>query len=163
MCRLRRQQARPGGVWRLGEVVANIKCRKFWQWRAVGQNGIVLDEVLHRRRNKKAAKRLLFRLMKRHGFVPKHFRTDRLRCYNAAKHEIALGFKHRSHKGLNNRAINSHLSFRKRERAIQGFRSPRGSQRFMSIHSDTRDCLSVPTRRRSVLGSGYHCLGTFDA
>ena len=160
---LRRRQLQPGDIWHFDEVVVKIKGRKFWLWRAVDQNGIVLDEILQRRRDKTAAKRLLYRLMKRHGFVPKRFVTDKLRSYGAAKREIAPGVEHRSHKGLNNRAENSHLPFRKRERAMQGYRSPGNLQRFVSIHSAIRNCFSVPARRRSALTIRYHRLEAFDA
>lgn len=92
------------------------------------------DEILQSKRNTQAARRLLQRLMKQHG----------------------------SHKGLNNRAENSHLPFRKRERAMQGYRSPGSLQRFISIHSAIRNCFSVPARRRSALTIRYHRLETFD-
>ena len=160
---LRRQQPQSGDIWHLDEVVVTIKSRKLWLWRAVDQNGIVLDEILQRRRNKTAAKCLLFRLMKKQGRVPKRFITDKLRSYDAAKREIAPGVQHRSHKGLNNRAENSHLPFRKRERAMQGYRSPESLQRFVSIHSAIRNCFSVPARRRSALTIRYHRLEAFDA
>ena len=136
---LRRRQSQPGDIWHLDEVVVKIKGRKFWLWRAVDQNGVVLDEILQRRRDKKAAKRLLYRLMKKQGRTPKRFITDKLRSYGAAKREIAPGVEHRSHKGLNNRAENSHLPFRKRERAMQGYRSPGSLQRFLSIRSAIRN------------------------
>lgn len=112
---LRRRQPQPGDIWHLDEVVVTIKGRKFWLWRAVDQNGLVLDEILQTRRNTRAAKRLLLRLMKNHSCTPKRFITDKLRSYGAAKREIAPGVEHRSHKGLNNRAENSHLPFRKRD------------------------------------------------
>ncbi len=160
---LRRQQPRPGDVWHLDEVVVTIKGKKFWLWRAVDQNGVVLDEILQRRRDKKAAKRLLHRLMKRQERSPKRFITDKLRSYGAAKREIAPGVEHRSHKGLNNRAENSHLPFRKRERAMQGYRSPGSLQRFVSIHSAIRNCFFIPSRRRSALTIRYHRLEAFDA
>jgi putative transposase len=140
-----------------------IKGRKFWLWRAVDQNGMVLDEILQCRRNTKAAKRLLVRLMKKHGQVPKRNITDKLRSYGAVKREISPGVEHLSHKGLNNRAENSHLPFRKRERAMQGYRSPGGLQRFVSIHSAIRNCFSVSARRRSALTIRYHRLEAFDA
>ena len=160
---LRRRQSQPGDIWHLDEVVMKIKGRKFWLWRAVDQNGVVLDEILQRRRDKKAAKRLLYRLMKKQGRTPKRFITDKLRSYGAAKREIAPRVEHRSHKGLNNRAENSHLPFRKRERAMQGYRSPGSLQRFLSIHSAIRNCFSVPARRRSALTIRYHRLEAFDA
>ena len=160
---LRRKHPRSGDIWHLDEVVVKIKGRKFWLWRAVDENGIVLDEVLQRRRDKKAAKRLLHRLMKRLERSPKRFITDKLRSYGAAKREIAPGVEHRSHKGLNNRAENSHLPFRKRERVMQGYRSPGSLQRFVSIHSAIRNCFVVPARRRSALTIRYHRLEAFDA
>lgn len=160
---LRQQQPRSGDIWHLDEVVVTIKGTKFWLWRAVDQHGVVLDEILHRRRDKKAAKRLLRSVMKRQGRTPKRFITDKLRSYGAAKREIAPSVEHRSHKGLNNRAENSHLPFRKRERAMQGYRSQGSLQRFVAIHSAIRNCFFVPSRRRSALTIRYHRLQAFDA
>ena len=128
---LRRRQPRPGDVWHLDEVVVMIAGRSYWLWRAVDQYGVVLEEILQSRRDKRAAKRLLVKLMKRWGFVPKRIITGKLRSYGAAKREVAPGFHHWPHKGLNNRAENSHLPFRKRERVMQGFRSPVSLQRFV--------------------------------
>ena len=148
---LRLRQSQPGDIWHLDDVVVKIKGRKFWLWCALDPNSVVLDEILQRRRDKKAMKCLLYRLMKKQGRTPKRFITDKLRSYGAAKREIAPGVEHRSHKGLNNRAEKSHLQFRKRERAMQGYRSPGSLQRFLSIHSAIRNCFSVPARRRSAL------------
>ncbi|WP_438826376.1 DDE-type integrase/transposase/recombinase, partial [Ruegeria atlantica] len=72
------------------------------------------------------------------------------------KREVAPGLDHWSHKGLNNRAENSHLPFRKRERTMQGHRSPGGLQRFVTTRSAIRNCFSVPARRRSALTIRYH-------
>jgi len=155
---LRRRQPRPGDVWHLDEVVVKIAGRSFWLWRAVDQHGVVLEEILQSKRDKRATKRLLIKLMKRWGFAPKRIITDKLRSYGAAKREVAPGLDHWSHKGLNNRAENSHLPFRKRERMMQGFRSQGSLQRFVSIHSATRNCFSVPARRRCALTIRYHRL-----
>jgi len=76
---LRRRQPQPGDIWHLDEVVVTIKGRKFWLWRAVDQNGVVLDEILQCRRHTKVAKRLPLRLMKKHNCTPKRFVTDKLR------------------------------------------------------------------------------------
>jgi putative transposase len=160
---LRRRQPRPGDVWHLDEVVVKIAGRSYWLWRAVDQHGVVPEEILQSKRDKRAAKRLLINLMKRWGFVPKRISTDKLRSYGAAKREVAPGLDHWSHKGLNNRAENSHLPFRKRERAMQGFRSPGGLQRFVSMQSATRNHFSVPARRRSALTIRYHRFEAFEA
>lgn len=128
---LRRRQRRPGDVWHLDEVVVKIAAKPFYLWRPVDQHGIVLEEIRQSKRSKEAAKRLLIRLVNRHGFLPKRIITDKLRSYGAAKREVAFGLDHWSHKGLNNRAENSHLPFRKREKTMQGFRSQGGQQRFV--------------------------------
>jgi putative transposase len=95
--------------------------------------------------------------------VPKRIIADKLQSYGAAKSEVAPGLDHWSHKGLNNRAENSHLPFRKRERSMQGFRSPGGLQRFVAVQSATRNRFSVPARRRSALTIRYHRMEAFDA
>lgn len=161
--RMRSRQPLPGDIWHLDEVVVNSQSRKFWLWCPGDQNGVVLDEILQRKRDRKAAKRLLFRLMKKQGRTPKRFITDKLRSFGAAKREIAPSVEHRSHKGLNNRAENSHLPFQMRKRAMQGYRSPGSLQRFVSIHSTIRNCFSVPASRRSALSIRCHCLEAFDA
>ena len=95
--------------------------------------------------------------------VAKRIITDKLRSYGAAKREVAPSLYHWSHKGLNNRAENNHLPFRKRERVMQGFRWPGALQRFVSIQSATRNCFSVPTRRRSAITIRYHRLEALEA
>ncbi len=154
--KLRRRQADPGDFWHLDEVVAKIAAKSFWLWRAVDRDGAILDEIPQSGRDKRAAKRLLVRLIKRFGIVPKRIITDKLRSYGAAKRELMPGLDHWSHKGLNNRAENSHLPFRKRERKMQGFRSPGSLQRFAAVHSATRNCFSVPAHRRNALAIRYH-------
>ncbi|MFD1225834.1 IS6 family transposase, partial [Pseudochrobactrum kiredjianiae] len=160
---LRWRQARLGDVWYLDEVVVKCAGTKFWLWRAVDQHGTVLEEILQKRRDKKAAKRLLVALMKRYGFVPKRIVTDKLRSYGLAKADVAPSLDHWSHKGLNNRAENSHLPFRKRERTMQGHRSPGALQRFVAMHSATRNRFSVPSHRRATQTIRYHRLEAFEA
>ncbi|MGZ2402918.1 IS1 family transposase [Rhizobium ruizarguesonis] len=117
--------------------------RKHWLWRAVDQDGYVLDEIVQARRDSQAARRLLVRLLKKQGLTPKRIVTDKLRSYGAARREVMAAVEHRSHKGLNNRAENSHLPLRKRDQMMQGFRSVSGLQRFISIFSARRN-LFVP-------------------
>ena len=124
-----------------------IAGKKHWLWRAVDQDGYVLDEIIQRRRDTNAAKRLLVRLLKKQGRAPKRMITDKLGSYAAAKREIMPAIEHRSHKGLNNRAENSHVPLRKREHMMQGFRSPGGLQRFAAIFSALRN-LFVPSRHK---------------
>ena len=116
---------------------------------------------MQRRRDKKAARRLLVRLLKRQGWRPRRIVTDRLPSYGAAKREVAPSLEHRAHKGLNNRAENSHAPFRRRERQMQGFRSAGGLQRFVSVFSAARNLFVPPARRRSALATRLHRLEAF--
>jgi putative transposase len=143
--RLRRKTPSRRDVWHLDEVVVTIAGQKHWLWRAVDQDGYVLDEVVQTRRNTTAAKRLLRRLLRKQGCPPRRMITDKLGSYAAARRQVMPDVEHCSHKGLNNRAENSHLPFRRRERVRQGFRSPRYLQRFVSVFSAIHN-LFVPSR-----------------
>ena len=149
--RLRRKKPSRKDIWHLDEVVISIAGRKHWLWRAVDQDGCVLDEIVQARRDTKAAKRLLVRLLKKQGLTPKRTVTDKIRSYGAAKRDLMPTVEHRSHKGLNNRAENSHLPLRKRERVMQGFRSAGGLQRFISVFSAIRNHFVPSNRKHSAL------------
>jgi putative transposase len=156
--RLRRKTPSRRDVWHLDEVVVTIAGKKHWLWRAVDQDGYVLDEIVQTRRDTKAAKRLLIRLLKEQGCLPKRMITDKLGSYAAARRQIMPEVEHRSHKGLNNRAENSHLPFRRRERAMQGFRSPRYLQRFVSVFSAVRNLFVPPRSSRPAPATHLHRL-----
>ncbi|WP_405691534.1 IS6 family transposase [Streptomyces sp. NBC_00057] len=132
---LRRRRPRPGDKWHLDEVFVKISGEQKYLWRAVDQDGNVLDILLQSRRDKAAAGRFFRRLMKKTRTVPRVVVTDKLRSYGAAHREVMPSVEHRSHKGLNNRAENSHQPTRQRERAMKGFRSVGGAQRFLSAFS----------------------------
>ena len=161
--RLRRKQPSPYDVWHLDEVVISIAGKKHWLWRAVDQDGYVLDEIVQSRRNTKAAKRLLTRLMRKQGMAPKRIIPDKLPSYGAARRQVMPTVEHRSHKGLNNRAENSHLPLRKRERMMQGFRSLGGLQRFTSVFSAVRNLFVPPHSHRSALATYLHRLQAMAA
>ena len=156
--RLRRKQPSRDDIWHLDEVVITIAGRKHWLWRAVDQDGHVLDEIVQNRRNAKAAKRLLTRLLRKQGVAPKRMITDKLRSYGAAWRQVMPDVEHWSHKGLNNRAENSHVPLRKRERVMQGFRSLGSLQRFVSIFSALRNLFVPPRSKRSALSTHIHRL-----
>jgi putative transposase len=142
--RIRRRAPRRGDKWHLDEVVITIAGKKHWLWRAVDQEGFVLDVLVQSRRNKKAAKRLFRKLLKKQARAPRVLITDKLKSYSAAKREIMPGVEHRQHKGLNNRAENSHQPTRRRERIMKRFKSPRQVQQFLSTHDQIAN---VFTRR----------------
>ncbi|PWI05665.1 IS6 family transposase [Streptomyces sp. NWU339] len=132
---LRRRRARLGDKWHLDEVFLTINGEQKYLWRAVDQDGNVLDVLVQNRRNKAAARRFFRKLLKKTRAVPRVVVTDKLRSYGAAHREVMPLVEHRSHKGLNNRAENSHQPTRQRERAMKGFRSVGGAQRFLAAFS----------------------------
>src|SRR5689334_16820895 len=132
---IRRRLPRVGDKWHLDEVVLKISGVKHWLWRAVDQTGIVLDVLVQRRRDKQAAKRLLRKLLKKQMRPPRVMITDKLASYGAAKRDVMPGVEHRQHKGLNNRAENSHQPTRRRERQMKQFKSAGQAQRFLSAHA----------------------------
>jgi putative transposase len=103
--RLRRKPPSRRDVWHLDEVVVTISGKKHWLWRAVDQDGYVLDEVLQTRRNTTAAKRLLRRLLRKQGCPPRRMITDKLGSYAAARSQIMPDVEHRSHKGFSIRPV----------------------------------------------------------
>ena len=116
----------------MDEMVLTIRGKKHYVWRAVDQDGNVLDILVQSRRNKKAAKTFFRKLLKGLHYVPRVIITDKLKSYAAAKREILPGVEHRQHKRLNNRAENSHQSTRLREKKMRRFKSAKHAQRFLS-------------------------------
>src|SRR5918911_791758 len=131
---IRRRLPCAGDKWHLDEVCLMIGGKKHWLWRAVDQHGVVLDVLVQSRRDKRAATRLLRKLLKKQMRSPRVMITDKLASYGAAKRELVPGVEHRQHRGLNNRAENSHQPTRRRERQMKRFKSPGQAQRFLSAH-----------------------------
>jgi putative transposase len=132
---LRRRRPRPGDKWHMDEVCLTIKGERHYLWRAVDQEGNVLDILVQRRRDKQAAKKFFRKLLKGLTYVPRVIVTDKLKSYGAAKREILPGVEHRQHRYLNNRAENSHQPTRQRERRMQRFKSSGHAQRFLAASS----------------------------
>jgi transposase-like protein len=120
--------------WHMDEVVVSIAGGQHWLWRAVDQNGFVLDVPVQRRRDSRAAQRLMRKLLKSAVTPPRVMITDKLGSDGAARAKMGLRVDHRQHKGLNNRAENSHQPTRRRERIMKRFKSARQAQRFLSVH-----------------------------
>ena len=136
---LRRKRPYLTNKWHLDEVVVTIKKQQYYLWRAVDSEGNVLEVVLQRHRDTKAARRFFRKLLKRQGFVPRVIVTDKLKSYEAAKKQVMKNVEHRPHRGLNNRAENSHQPTRVRERRMRRFKSPGQAQRFLSALDPIRD------------------------
>jgi putative transposase len=135
----RRKRPSPKDPWHLDEVVVSIRRSKILALARRRPGRICSRRDRAGPCDTKAAKRLLIRLLKKQGLAPKRMITDKLRSYGAAKRDVMPAVEHRSHKGLNNRAENSDLPLRKRERIMQGFRSVGGLQRFISVFSALRN------------------------
>ena len=147
---IRRRLPAVGDKWHLDEVVISIAGGKHWLWRAVDQHGTVLDVLVQSRRNAKAAERLLRKLLKKHGKAPRVMITDKLASYAAAKRVVMPGVEHRQHKGLNNRAENSHQPTRRRERIMKRFKSAGQAQRFLSVHDQVGNLFRRPANTNAA-------------
>ena len=136
--RVAQRRAYPQWRWHLDEVFVKVNGKLCYLWRAVDHEGEVLEAVVTARRDKAAALKLLKRIMKKYG-RPQSIVTDRLRAYSAAMKEIGAADRHEVGGRLNNRAENSHQPFRRRERAMQRFRSMKTLQKFSSVHAQVHN------------------------
>ena len=144
---LRRQRAKPGDKWFLDEVFLKINGETHYLWRAVDQDGNVLDVLVQSRRNKAAAKKFFRKLLKGCQYVPRVMITDKLGSYEAANKDVMLSVEHQRHRRLNNRSENSHQPTRQRERTMRRFKSPGHAQRFLSAFGPIREHF-CPRRHR---------------
>src|SRR5450631_2995597 len=140
---LRKRRSKPHTTWHLDEVYLKIDGRMVYLWRAVDAEGEVLDVLVQSRRNKRAALKLMRKLLKKYGFVPDKLVTDDLRSYAAAAGHLGIVKRHERGRWRNNRAENSHQPTRRREKKMQGFKSVGSAQRFLSVHAATQNTFNV--------------------
>lgn len=124
--------------WHLDEIYVNINGVTHYLWRAVDHEGEVLESIVSNTRDRKAALKFLKKSMKRHG-RPETIVTDRLRSYGAVLKDLGCGDDREMGRWLNNRAENSHLPFRRRERAMSRFRCMHTFQKFASVHASVHN------------------------
>lgn len=140
-----------------------INGKTSYLWRAVDKDGNVLDILVQSRRNKRAARKFFRKLLKGLQYVPRVIITEKLTSYAAAKKEMMPSVEHRQHKGLNNRAENSHQPTKQRERTMQRFKSPGHAQRFLSTfepilaHFRPRRHRLHATEYRATMQNGSRC------
>ena len=132
--RLKGQQGRLGDTWFLDEVFATINGERQYLWRAVDQDGDVIDILVQSRRNRRAAERFFLKLLKGQARVPFRLVTDKLKSYGAALRTIMPSVNHDTERYANNRAEVSHQPTRQRERQMRKFKSPRQAQLFLFVH-----------------------------
>ena len=140
---IRRRRPCPDEDWHLDAVFVKIGDQQLYLWRAVDSEGEVLDVLVQKRRNKGAALKLMRKLLKNQGIRPKKIVTDRLGSYGAALRDLKLSHAHRMGGRSNNRAENSHLPIRRRERKMQRFKSQKSAQRFLSTHGPIYNLFNI--------------------
>ena len=123
-----------GDTWHLDELFVTIQGRQQYLWRAVDEDGDVIDILVQSRRNQRAAVRFFRKLLKREGHVPRRLVTDKLRSYPAAHRAVMPSVVHCTDQYANNRAEVSHQATRQRERQMRRFKSAAQLQRFASVH-----------------------------
>lgn len=158
---MRRRRPRPGDKWHLDEVFIRIQGVQHYLWRAVDQDGVVLDILVQARRNASAAKRFFRKLLKGLQYVPRVIVTDKLKSYGVARRDLLPQVEHRQSRYLNNRAENSHRPTQRRGRQMQRFKSLGQAQDFLSAHAfihglfHPRRHLMEATARRAIRSEAF--------
>jgi putative transposase len=151
--RLRRRRGRMGDTWHLDELFVIIQGRQQYLWRAVDEDGDVIDILVQSRRHKRAAVRFFRKLLRSQGSVPRRLVTDKLRSYSAACRTVMPSVVHCTDQYANNRAEVSHQATRQRERQMRCFKSAAQLQRFASVHGMVQNLFRVG---RHLLRSAHH-------
>ncbi len=151
--KLRRWRSRLGDTWFLDEVFVTIRGERHYLWRAVDQDGDVIDILVQRRRDARAAKRFFRKLLKGQGSEPRWLITDKLRSYGAAHRSVMPSVEHVTARYANNRAEASHQPTRQRERQMRRFKSAGQAQRFLSVHGAVRNLFNLGRHRLRAANS----------
>ena len=141
--RIRKRRSTAHDCWHIDEVFVNIGGKQMYLWRAVDGEGEVLDVLVQKRRNKRAALKLMRKLLRNQGVRPSRIVTDKLKSYGAAFRDLRLSHIHDSRHRLNNRVESSHVPIRRRERKMQRFKSQGSAQRFLSIFNSIYNLINV--------------------
>ena len=140
---IRKKQSRLGDIWHVDELFLKINGQQVYLWRAVDQDGDVLDLLVTKQRNKRAAKRFFRKVLKGQGKPPWQLITDKLKSYSVAHREIFPSVEHRTGQYENNRAEVSHQHTREQERQMRKFKSTGLAQRFLAVHGQIQNLFRV--------------------
>ena len=143
---IKKRERKPCDKWHLDEMIIKINGDSFILWRAVDAEGYELDILLQKHRNKKAAIRFLSRLLKSYP-APRVMVTDKLKSYKKPIQNMCKQTEHRTHKRLNNRAENAHQSTRRKEKCLIKFKSPKGTQKLLSLMGKVRNIFAIDVGR----------------
>ena len=160
--RLRKRSAPGGDQWFVDEVFVRIDGQQRYLYRAVDQDGQVLDILLQTRRNAKAAARFFRRLLKQQSQVPRRLVTDKLRSYCPAHRAVMPDTLHDTRQYANNRAELSHEPTRQRERRMRRFKSIGQAQRFLSVHGTMQNLFAIPRHLLRAKHYRQFRAGAFD-
>ena len=155
-----------GDRWFLDEVTVSIQGQRRYLWRAVDQDGDVIDILVQKRKDTRAAKRFFIKLLKSQGQTPIELTTGKLRSYAAAKREVMPSVPHCQDRYANNRAEVSHEHTREQERQMRGFRCDGHAQRFLSVHGQFHNLFRLgrhPLRATNYRALRARAFGTWDA
>jgi len=141
--RLKRKHRGYGDIFYIDEVFVKISGKQHYLWRAVDQDGDVVDVYLQAKRDGIAAKRFFRRLLRSHGSEPRKIVTDKLRSYGVAHRELIPETIHSTQQYANNRAEQSHEATRVRERGMRRFKSVRQAQRFLGAHAAVHNLFNL--------------------
>ena len=141
--KLRRKQGKLGDIWHVDELFITIQGQRRYLWRAVDQDGDVIDILVTKRRDRRAAKRFFRRALEHQGQAPWQLITDKLRSYSVAHRVIFPSVVHRTGQHENNRAEVSHQHTREQERQMRRFKSMAQTPRFLSVHGPIQNLFRV--------------------
>ena len=150
---LRRRRGRMGDTWHVDELFIAVQARRYYLWRAVDEDGDLLDILVQARRNRRAAVRFFRRMLKRQGRLARRLITDKLRSYPAAHRAVMPSVVHCTQQYANNRAEVAHQPTRQREHQMRRFRSTTQLQRFVSVHGAVQNLFRVG---RHLLRAAHH-------
>ena len=158
--RLKRRHQGYGDTFYIDEVFVKINGKQLYLWRAVDQEGEVVDVFLQSLRDGAAAKRFFKRLLRRHGGEPREIVTDKLRSYGVAHREMIPETIHNTARYANNRAELSHQPTRVRERVMRRFKSTAQAQQFLTIHATVYNLFNLG---RHLVSAGHYRKLRIDA